>query len=149
MLHDYNTRNGHKNVSESDSASNHDPLTKPEENIINSINNLKEQIINSKDIVIKRFKDENERLRAKCNTLENKVVTPELNLKFLGQYGRRNSLIVSGFLQTIPVNQLENMVSSILSDIVVNIQSEEIEACHQFGKTDRKAKSKKNDYSFC
>ena len=42
MLHDDNTRNGHENVSESDSASNHDPLTKPEENIINSINNLKE-----------------------------------------------------------------------------------------------------------
>ena len=42
MLHDYNPRDGHKNVSESDNASNHDPLIKPEENIINSISSLKE-----------------------------------------------------------------------------------------------------------
>ena len=69
------------------------------------------------------------------------MVTPEQNLKFLGQYGGRNSLVLSGFPQTIPVNQLENTVSSILSDIVVSRQSEEIEACNRFGKTDRKAKS--------
>ena len=51
MPHDYNTRHWHESVSESDSASNHDPLVKLEENIINSINNLKEEIINLKDIV--------------------------------------------------------------------------------------------------
>ena len=50
MPHDYNTRPWHESVSESDSASNHDPLVKLEENIINSINNLKEEIINLKDI---------------------------------------------------------------------------------------------------
>ena len=77
MLHDYNTRHWHESVSEGDSASNHDPLVKLEENIINSINNLKEEIINLKDIVTKRLQDENERLRAKCRTLENKVVTLE------------------------------------------------------------------------
>ena len=37
---------------------------------------------------------------------------------------------------------MENTVYLILSDIVVSIQSEEIEACHRFGKTDRKVKSK-------
>ena len=80
--------------------------------------------------------------------MENKLVTPEQNLKFLGQYGRINSLILSDFPQSIPDNQLENTVSSILSDIVVSIQSEEIEACHRFGKTERKAKSKKTIIRF-
>ena len=49
----YNTRHWHGSVSESDGASNHDPLVKLEENIINCINNLKEEIVNLKDIVIK------------------------------------------------------------------------------------------------
>ena len=61
--HDYNTRHWHESVSESDSASYHDPLVKLEENIINCIiNNLKEDIVNLKDIVTKQLQDENERL---------------------------------------------------------------------------------------
>ena len=70
------------------------------------------------------------------------MVTLEQNLNSLGQYGRRNNLVLSGILEIIPDNQLENTVASVLSDIGVSIQSEEIEACHQFGKTDRKTKSK-------
>ena len=83
--------------------------------------------------MIKQFKDENEGLRAKCGTLENKVVTLEQNLNFLGQFGRRNSLVLSGIPQSISDNQLENTVSSILWDIVVSMKSEEIEVCHPFG----------------
>ena len=58
MPHKYNTRHWH----ESDSASNHDPLVKLEENVINCINNLNEEIVNLKDIVIKQLQDENEKL---------------------------------------------------------------------------------------
>ena len=143
MTHNYNTRHRHESVSDSDNASNHDPLVKLEENIINCINNLKEEIVNLKDIIIKRLQDENEKLRAKCSTLENKVITLEQNLNSLGQYGRRKNLVLSGIPENIPDNQLENTVASILSDIGINIQSEEVEACHRFGKTDRKSKSKK------
>ena len=68
MLHDYNTRHRHESVPESDSASNHDPLGKLQENIINCINNLKEEIVNLKDILIKWLLDENERLRPESKT---------------------------------------------------------------------------------
>ena len=101
-----------------------------------------------KDIAIKRLQDENEKLRAKCSTLGDKVVILEQNLNLLGQYGRRKKLVLLGISENIPNNQLENTVSSILSDIGVNTQSEEIEACHGFGKTDRKTKSKKNIIRF-
>ena len=148
MPHDYNTRHRHESVCEGDIASNHDPLVKLEENIINCINNLKEEIINLKDIVIKRFQDENERLRAKFSTLENKVVTLEQNLNSLGQYGRRNNLVLTGIPESMLDNQLENTVSSILSDVGVRIQSEEIEAYHRFGKTDWKTKCKKTIIRF-
>ena len=114
MRHDYNTRHRHESVSEGDSAFNHDPLVRLEENIINCINNLKEKIINLKDIVIKRLQDENEKMRAKCSTLENKVVSLEQNLNSLGQYGRKNDLVLSGIPENIPDNQLEDTVASIL-----------------------------------
>ena len=71
------------------------------------------------------------------------MVTLEQNLNSLGQYGRRNNLVLLGIPESILDNQLENTVSSILSDVGVSIQSEEIEACHRFGKTDWKTKSKK------
>ena len=113
MPHNYNTRHWH----ESDSASNHDPLVKLEENVINCINNLNEEIVNLKDIVIKQLQDENEKLWVKCSTLENKVVSLEQNLNSLGQYDRRNNLVLSGIPEKIPDNQLGNMVASILYDI--------------------------------
>ena len=71
------------------------------------------------------------------------MVTLEQNLNSLGQYGKKNNLVLSGIPKSIPDNQLENTVASILSDIGVSTLSEEIEACHRFGKTDRKSKSKK------
>ena len=55
-------------------------------------------------------------------------MTLQQNLNSLGQYGRRNNLVISGIPKSIPDNQLENTVSLILSDIGVSIQSEELEA---------------------
>ena len=49
--------------------------------------------------------------------MENKVVNLEQNLNSLGQYDRRNNLVLSGIPEKIPDNQLGNMVASILYDI--------------------------------
>ena len=80
--------------------------------------------------------------------MEKKVVTLEQNLNSLGQYGTRNNLVLSGIPESIPDNQFENTVASILSDTGMSIQSEEIETCHRFGKTDRNTKSKKTNIRF-
>ena len=48
MPHDCNTRHRLKRVSEINSASDYDPLVKLEEDIINSINNLKEETLEQK-----------------------------------------------------------------------------------------------------
>lgn len=61
LPHDRNTRHGHENVFENDNtSSNHDPLVRLEENIINSVNNLNEEIVDLRGIVIKGLQDENE-----------------------------------------------------------------------------------------
>ena len=104
MPHDYNIRHRHESVSENDNASSHDPLVKLEENIINCINNLNEEIVNLKEIVIKRSQDENEKLRAKCSTLEDKVVSLEQNPNSLERYGRRNNLVLSGLSKQVNIH---------------------------------------------
>ena len=131
MSHDYNIRHKHESVSGNDSASNHDPLVKLEENIINCINNLKGEIVNLKGIVIKRLHNENEKLKTKCSTLGNKVATLEQNLNSLGLYSRINTLVLSGIPENILDNQLGTTIASISSETGVNIQPEGIKACHR------------------
>ena len=79
-------------------------------------------------------------VQSQCSIFENKIVKLEQNLSSLGQYSRRNNLILSSIPENIPDNQQGNTVASILSDIEVNIQSEGIEAYQWLRKTDKKTK---------
>ena len=54
-----------------------DSLDKLEKYIVQSINGLKDEIINLKDIVIKNLESENARLKEKCERLENRVAILE------------------------------------------------------------------------
>ena len=45
-------------------------LANLEQNITNSINSIKEEINNPKDVIIKRLQDENVILRNRCSKLE-------------------------------------------------------------------------------
>ena len=54
-----------------------DSLDKLEKYIVQSINALKDEIINLKDIVIKNLESENARLKEKCERLENRVAILE------------------------------------------------------------------------
>ena len=65
MSYDYNTRKEKKSVEMSQ-----DSLDKLEKSIVQSINSLKDEIINLKDIVIKNLQDESTRLKVKCAKLE-------------------------------------------------------------------------------
>ena len=46
-----------------------DSLDKLEQSIVQSINSLKDEIINLKNIVIRNLQDENARLKVKCEKL--------------------------------------------------------------------------------
>ena len=79
----------------------------------------------------------------KCNKLEVKIVKLEREQNSLAQYGRRNNIVISGIHDSIDDNNLDNTVISMMSDINVNIEENDIEACHRFGKSDVTSKSKK------
>ena len=129
MSHDYNTRNKKKSAEMSQ-----DSLDKLQKSIVQSINSLKDEIINLKDIVIKNLQDENARLKEKCEKLENRVAILESNHNDLAQYGRQNNVVFSGIPENVPDNNLESTVISVLLDIDVQVEPRDIEACHRIGK---------------
>ena len=120
MTHEYNTRTKEAVVS-------NEVLAKVEENIISTINCLKGEIINLKDIVIKRLQEENKKLREKCSKLENDVISNESSVNALEQYGRRNNIVVSGIPAHVSERDLEDIVISVPSDIEVNVSPNESE----------------------
>ena len=119
-----------------------DSLDKLEKLIVRSINSLKDEIINPKDMVIKNLQDENSRLKEKCEKLENRVVILESNHNDLAQYGRRNNVVFSGIPENVPDNNLESMVTSVLPDIDVQVEPRDIQACHQIAKPISKIEKK-------
>ena len=113
-------------------------LNNLEKFIVKSINSLKNEIINLKDIVIKNLQGENTRLKVKCAKLENRVAILESNHNDLAQYGRLNNVVSSGFPENVPDNNLESMVISVLLDIDLQVESRDIGAFHRIGKPSSK-----------
>ena len=85
-----------------------------------------------KDIIIKRLQDENVILRDRCSKLEQKFVELECSTNYLEQYGKKNNIIISDIPCSVDVNQLEESVTEILTDINVNVASNDIEAFHRW-----------------
>ena len=117
-----------------------DIIRKLEDNIIssitNNINGFSDEILNLKNIVIKRLREENEKLHDKYNKLGKRVLFLEKDINSLNQYGRRNNIVFTGIPDILQDDELEEAVKSILSDIDVNLDVDDIEDCHRVGKSD-------------
>ena len=113
MFHDYNTRNKKKSTEMSRGW-----LDKLEKFIVQSINGLKDEIINLKDIVINKLQDENARLEEKCEKLEYRVAILESNQNDLVHYGTHNNVIFSGTPENVPNNNFASTVISVFSDMI-------------------------------
>ena len=119
MTHNYNTQ------TKKEAVVSNEALAQVKENI-STINCLKEEIINLKDIVIKRLQEENKKLREKCSKLENDVISNESSVNALEQYGRRNNIVASGIPAHVSESDLEETVISVLSDMEVNVSPNRI-----------------------
>ena len=96
----------------------------------------------------KCLQDENALLRSRCSKLENKVVSLELSVNQVEQYGRRNNIVISGIPHDVADDHLEDAVTSIMEDVDVIVQNGDIEVCHRIGKSDQKTSSKKTIVRF-
>ena len=115
MTHEYGTR----------SKLQVDPALK----IVTSIKSFQDEITNLKDIIIKKLQEDNERLRTRWSNLQNTLVSLEMLANALEQYGRRNNLVWSGIPDTIPHDELESTIISVLADADVKVESTDIENC--------------------
>ena len=93
MSHDYKSR-AKKDTEQ-------DLLAKLEQNIIKSICEAKDEVLNLKDIVIKNVQEGNTRCHGKWHYLEKKVVSLGTKLNYLDQYFRRNNLVLTGIPDTM------------------------------------------------
>ena len=143
-LHEYSTRTT-KNEFQ-------DALASLEVNLNSSIksikSDLKDEINNLKDVIIKRLQDENVILRNRCSNLEQKLIEFETFTNKLEQYDRRNNIVISGIPDSVNTEDMEESVTEILSDIDVNVTTNDIEACHRVGKRDNKIGSTKTIVCF-
>ena len=141
MTHECNTQ-GKKDITITT-----DLLKSLEDNIISNINSLRNDSNSLKDDVIKRLQEDNTRLRAKCDSLERRVDVLQSSIDDLEQYDWRNNLILSVIPDNISDDDLEETVTSILSDIDVQVTVNDVETCHRIGQSD-KNKSKKTIIPF-
>ena len=58
----------------------------------------------------------------------------------LGQYGRRNNIEITGILDTVQDNKLENKVIETFDAIGVEAKSADFEDCHRVGKSKNNSK---------
>lgn len=140
MIHEYNARSNSSN--KQGSIMNVDALAKLEPNVMSDVI-PKGWIINTKNTVIERLLEENEKLRKKCNNAENRLGTTDSFLNQLEQYERRNNIFISGIPVDISDNQLKEVEVKIFADIDDNVEASDFNACHRFGKSDREWHSKK------
>ena len=133
VVHDHNTRSKKQ-------LSFEDALEKMEGNILEQISNLnvevksmKDEFLNTEDLIIKRLQGENELLRSRCSKLEDNVVSLESSVNQVEQYGRRNNIT-----DDIADGKLQDPVTSIMGNVDVIIQNGDIEACHRIRKSDKK-----------
>ena len=82
-------------------------------------------------------------MQQKCNKLEAKIVKLETEQNSLAQYGRKNNIVISGIPDSIDDNNLENTVIFMMSDININIEENDVEVSHRFGKPDVRSKYSK------
>ena len=119
--HDYNTRSKEAtNVT--------DTLSKTENNLMTSISDLNDEVINLKEIIIKKLQDKTAVLANKVFKLKDKIKNLETQNNKLDQHYHRKNVEVSGIPEVVSGENLENSVVNIFNDIDVKISNSDIEA---------------------
>ena len=109
--HDYNTRSKEATI-----------VTDTFSKLMTFISNLKHEIINLKEIIIKNFKDDKALLANRVVKLEDKIKNLEIKNNNLDQYNCRSNVEVSG------IPEIVSTEVNIFNVIDVKISNSDIEA---------------------
>ena len=117
--YDYNTRSNEATIVT-------DTLSKIISTLMTFNSNLKVEIINLKEIIIKTFKDDKALLGSV--KLEDKIKNLEIKNNNLDQYNCRNNVEASGISEVVSDKNLEDTELNIFNVIDVKISNSDIEA---------------------
>ena len=118
---------------------------------------LDEKISDMEKNIIAKLVCENEKLSKRCNDLESvnnrlveRVVNMERNHWQNVQYSRRNNVELAGIPADVSQEELEDKVIEILRSIEVEVQPDDVEACHklEYGKNESKDEPKRTIVKF-
>ena len=94
-----------------------------ETKLLSRFDGLTKELLNVKDVIIKNLQAKNELLREKVCSLDSKVTSLEINQNKLEQYGRRNSVEVSGIPDSVKDKCLEEKIISVFTSVDIDIKS--------------------------
>ena len=114
----------------------------------NTVAQLQQYLLATKDIVIKNLLDENKGLKERVKSLEENydehqdhIIDIEKQSQALEQYTRHNNLEICGIPNNISDKALETKCIEILEAVDISVDNSEIEACHWL-PTDQRNKNK-------
>ena len=94
-----------------------------ETKLLSRFDGLTKELLNVKDVIIKNLQAKNQLLREKVCSLDSKVTSLEINQNKLEEYGRRNSIEVSGIPDSVKDKCLEEKIISVFTSVGIDIKS--------------------------
>ena len=99
-----------------------DPNSSLETKLLARFDEVQNEHLNVKNIIMNNLQEENERLRKRVSFLDKKFISLETIYNMLEQYGMRNNPEIIGILDSMPQKDLENKVVDI-NAIDVNVSN--------------------------
>ena len=109
--------------------------------MVGNFHDLRDEIINMKNIIIKKLQDENVQFKETFANLQHKDITLETAINSVEQYDRRNNIEITGILDNVGDKNFEHSVIEVFKATDIQISHNDIEDCHRKGKS--KGNSKK------
>ena len=111
-----------------------DPNSSLETKLLPRFDEVQNEHLNVKNIIMNNLQEENERLRKRVSFSDKKFISLETIYNMLEQYGMRNNPEIIGILDSMPQKDLENKVVDI-NAIGVNVSNNDWKDCHRIGKS--------------
>ena len=111
------------------------------QNFKKSLIDIKDEIINLKEVIIRNLQNENKRVNDEFNQLQEKIISLEPKSSLVKQYGRRKNMEINGIPNSMSDDNLKSTVINVLIRATnVHVTVNDIEASHRIGKFKGKAK---------
>ena len=103
-------------------------ISKLRNDLVGNFHDLRDVIINMKNIIIKKLQDENAQLKDIIGNLQYKVIIRETATNSVEQYDRRNNIEITGISDNIGDKNLS--VIEVFKTADIQISHNDIEDCH-------------------